>query len=797
MKIRFTKNLSIILLTCVLLLSRSQAVLEAQNPTPFLSSPYYGAEILTRGFISGHSGQDYALNYEPVLAAADGTVHLVAWYTDKHNHLAEEECYRYTELTFNPTALECSYGLYIYINHDNGYQTRYAHLSAVTVSKDDRVTRGQVIGTSGTTGWSTGPHLHFEVRDSNNNAIDPDTLWIDGERANPSRPIPAPPRGRVITIDDGEAAFVKGRTGGPTIYTCPPNVCRKWWLNTNTPLGYDNDYYYTDSSSTIWTNYWATWTPLINAKTQGWYEVQVYLPNTNDATSWYAPYRLSSANSTTARLDQYGSQGRWVSLGVHHLTPDEAEVQLTNLSGESENEHCKESIGGPSEQNYCRLAADAVRFTHLATYLPDVRSAHQGWDTALHIRNDGAGPTDIVITLFNPNGTHFHRDVIANVQPRARLYYNPTQNNWRGSIIVSAREAVSVLVAHQHLHPYKVGAYTGVTAPTPRGHVSLLLRNVYGLNSTLALLNTGDTETRLTVRFSPRQKENGNPEGQAYTTTYTVQASGVQNINLNDLTDLGDLFVGSAYITNSANHPLAIASTQESAKTLNAMSHLYSGNILYAPLVQYGQPGSWDIFSSASVQNTSDSPGQISTYYYNVDGSQCTANPWLNTNIKAHQMVNIIPLPPDGNGCQNSVVAAKIIGGAQTWTAWVNQRENFATSTYEAVGQGSRAISIPYWHNTGTWDTGLSLQNLANVATTVTIVFYNPDGTEHSTHTVSLEPEGRFTYGWDEPDQDFSGSAFVTANNPIAAVVNVLDYHYKEREVDSLISYTPIHYYLD
>ncbi|MEV5932431.1 peptidoglycan DD-metalloendopeptidase family protein [Streptomyces sp. NPDC052079] len=57
-----------------------------------------------------------------------------------------------------------AFGIEIVVQHAGGYYTQYAHLAAVAVDQGDRVTPGQWIGQSGTSGNSTGPHLHFEVR---------------------------------------------------------------------------------------------------------------------------------------------------------------------------------------------------------------------------------------------------------------------------------------------------------------------------------------------------------------------------------------------------------------------------------------------------------------------------------------------------------------------------------------------------------------------------------------------------------------------------------------------------------
>ncbi len=55
------------------------------------------------------------------------------------------------------------YGYCVTIQHGNGMQTRYAHMSRALVSVGDYVQQGEVIGRSGSTGNSTGPHVHFEI----------------------------------------------------------------------------------------------------------------------------------------------------------------------------------------------------------------------------------------------------------------------------------------------------------------------------------------------------------------------------------------------------------------------------------------------------------------------------------------------------------------------------------------------------------------------------------------------------------------------------------------------------------
>ncbi|MFB0612067.1 M23 family metallopeptidase [Aurantiacibacter poecillastricola] len=86
-----------------------------------------------------HNGVDLAApSGTPVYATADGLVESARYFG--------------------------SYGNYVQIAHSGDLETRYAHLSSYTVSNGDQVRKGDLIGYVGSTGRSTGPHLHYEVR---------------------------------------------------------------------------------------------------------------------------------------------------------------------------------------------------------------------------------------------------------------------------------------------------------------------------------------------------------------------------------------------------------------------------------------------------------------------------------------------------------------------------------------------------------------------------------------------------------------------------------------------------------
>lgn len=94
-----------------------------------------------------HPGLDIAVDFgAPVYATAAGTIEQAGW--------------------------NGGYGRYVRINHGNGYETAYGHMSGIAVAAGQKVIKGEIIGFVGSTGYSTGPHIHYEVLADGQN-IDP------------------------------------------------------------------------------------------------------------------------------------------------------------------------------------------------------------------------------------------------------------------------------------------------------------------------------------------------------------------------------------------------------------------------------------------------------------------------------------------------------------------------------------------------------------------------------------------------------------------------------------------------
>lgn len=131
------------------------------NPVEIMkfSSGYGYRNAPTRGASRNHKGLDIPGPVgTPIYATADGIIGRADWVG--------------------------GYGKLVEINHGNAVQTRYGHLSAMNVSPGQRVRKGEILGYMGSTGRSTGSHLHYEVRIAGE-AINP-IAFLAPQKSDPS-----------------------------------------------------------------------------------------------------------------------------------------------------------------------------------------------------------------------------------------------------------------------------------------------------------------------------------------------------------------------------------------------------------------------------------------------------------------------------------------------------------------------------------------------------------------------------------------------------------------------------------
>ncbi len=346
----------------------------AAGPIPFMHRPYYGSQTvlqrtrslfdhdqptyvqdgifvrydgtrLTNASITnctpgancydGHNGYDLNMQFEPVLSAAAGTVIRAGWY--------------------NPVNHNDAFGLWAAIDHGNGMATAYGHLSALTVINGEHVGVQWQIGTSGTTGSSTGPHLHMGTYYLNNvawqatdpfgwsgNYADPNTvadnyLWV----SNPASSVAVP-----YLAANGSAVYP-----GATLLDDGDNgwsSSGKWTVDKATSeINGDLHWAYTTSGSASAT---ATWQPKIPK--DGNYEIGVYVDQTYASSSW-VPYTVYSTNTKNAALHQtlyvdeshignfqgpFGSLStgpQWIGIGTYYFKAGTSgRVVLSNATGE-------------------------------------------------------------------------------------------------------------------------------------------------------------------------------------------------------------------------------------------------------------------------------------------------------------------------------------------------------------------------------------------------------------------------------------------------------------------------------
>ena len=146
------------------------------------SDPFLGRPAM-------HTGLDFRSSTgDPVRATANGTVESAGW--------------------------SGGYGKMVEIDHGNGFSTRYGHMSEIEVKVGQQIKIGQIIGRVGSTGRSTGPHLHYETR-IDGDAVDPQKFLRAGLAARQRAPVARPSPERKDSSSNKNRAAREGR---PSFY---------------------------------------------------------------------------------------------------------------------------------------------------------------------------------------------------------------------------------------------------------------------------------------------------------------------------------------------------------------------------------------------------------------------------------------------------------------------------------------------------------------------------------------------------------------------------------------------------
>ncbi len=461
-------------------------------PTPFMHRPYYGSRSISSRTVSfvdhdhpwydndgtfvrydgmkwtnvsigsctggvncydGHNGYDLNMWYEPVLSAAAGTVTRAGWY--------------------NPLDHNSSLGLWVAIDHGNGYTTAYGHLSAITVSIGDQVGTQWQIGTSGTTGSSTGPHLHMATYDLPNwqptdpfgwtgnypdpNVVPDNYLWVDDPANN--TPVPtlssngsATYPGAVV-VDDSSAGW--SSTGS--------------WTTATSKVDIQGGLHWATTSNGA-TTASATWHPTLPS--DGYYEVGAFVDDTYASSSW-VPYTVYSENPNSVGTEishsvsvdelhigtfqgpysQENTGPQWIGLGTYYFKASmNGRVVVSNATGESG----------------LQIAADAVEFVPVSVQATPLTPSYRFGvtsDTSPVTMLPG-GSAQVKLTLKNTSNFTWSAAGSSGTQPIQVLYRwlnaqgqtVATSNPLALSQNVDASSSTSLVVTLQA--PTQFGTYT-------------------------------------------------------------------------------------------------------------------------------------------------------------------------------------------------------------------------------------------------------------------------------------------------------------------------------------------------
>ncbi|MBI1296576.1 peptidoglycan DD-metalloendopeptidase family protein, partial [bacterium] len=631
------------------------------------------------------------------------------------------------------------------MRHANGYTTRYAHLSSAAVSLGDTIHAGQIIGASGNTGRSTAPHLHFDVRNHSDNAVDPfgwtgnytdpwqayngtisSCLWKDGEWANlcggVRRPIPAPHSGGEITVADSPinaGGFAKGGGGIPN-NACAGN-CQSW---TRTASGFM--YYTTADRGNNSHDQWARWQPPLPTD-EGIYEVLVYVPN-QYATTWRAPYVILHRNGTSsAMVDQNGLSNQWVSIGTYRMAAGDY-VYTHDATGEGSNQRW--------------LGVDNVKFVRRSTTYAPLINQGNGWSSTFYVRSNG-GDARATFNVFDSSGVRQCYGT-AMITAHSSVPFACPLLNGVYSLVVDGSQDLSVVVytdgaARGSLDngflPQGVGDATFEQAGTVL-YAPAFYKNYFSINSSVSIVNVGSVPTTVNVEFIGRTGYTNTVH-----TTPNIPAGGRVTVNGSPIPQtpwVGSLRLTSTGVGSSPAQPIvAMVNDDTTANPVYSRSYnatKFGSPLVYVPAAYRNQ---WGFNTGLVVQNlgTSTTDATLTFCPRLVTDLSNECHPFTINNLEPGKAQGVLlsNLSFLSDGWTGSVKLQTTTSGVPIAVAVTNSYDNVGGYNFSATGRGGRTVFLPYAaKNANGISTGYTVRNTSGMTITVQALYYNQNGTRRT-----------------------------------------------------------------
>ncbi len=752
----------------------TQGMSVAAPAAPFLHRPYYGDQTILQRTISffdhddpwyvndhrfvrfdgatwsdtsvsnciagtscydGHNGYDLNLRFEPVLSAAAGTVVRANWY--------------------NPLNHNDAFGLWVAIDHGNGYVTAYGHLSMIAVAVGDRVGSQWQIGTSGTTGSSTGPHLHMSVyylpdwqptdpfgwtgKFADPNVVPDRYLWV----AQPNAPYTVPDLAGssaytgAIVVDDSDQGW--SSTGS--------------WASSAASSDIKGNMHWTTTTSDGSSGATATWHPTLPA--DGYYEIGVYVDDNHASSSW-APYTIYSAdpahNGAVIQHSVYVDQShiglfqgvfgtvntgsQWISLGTYYF-------RAAMNGNESVVLHA--ATGVPGEQ----LGADGMEFVPLgsdlslssaqdeqSTAIPPAVSAHaartyyfaEGYTGAgtteqLALTNLAPSPATVTITYYYPNaapqlGTY----QIAALSHRVLNINREVGANQSVSMMVQGNQP---FMAERTMYTQKDGFVAttcsqGAIMPS-RSWYFAEGNTTFGWNTLLAVLNPGAQPTTLTMHFLPAPGSSPLPAHSA-NNVYTLPPQTRTTIVLNDVLpnrQFGLVLTSSSPVVVERAEYLVQSPWQGGSSVVGATA---PQKIWY-----FATGNTTDGFTETLIlSNPTPLPVHVHIRYLLVDGQSNTQHVTLPPLSRSELPVNIVV----AHAIHATILDADgpLVAERQTFFATPHQQIMRGSSTVMGSSQAAPLWYIPQMATDTNSQGALTLTNPGTTAIRAQVILYREAG---------------------------------------------------------------------